>query len=159
MGNGFRDDESRRAELSSYITHIRTRAGYSTDVELAAAIQKAGNPKFNSSVLSKWRTGASDTSIDSLRWVAVVCNVPPMDLFLKAGLILPADIGRKPVHPVYDELAELELDLANSQVRELREDELVYLRRHASSLLADVRKRFVELTQAAAKPRRRRAAG
>jgi transcriptional regulator with XRE-family HTH domain len=154
-----RSDAERRADLSAYITHIRTRAGYSTDVELAAAIQEAGNPKFNASILSKWRTGASDTSIDSLRWIALVCKVPPIDLFLKAGQILPSDIGRKPVHPVYDDLAELELDLAGSPVRELREDELVYLRRHASSLLADVRKRFVELTQAAAKPRRRRAAG
>jgi hypothetical protein len=155
VSKGLRDDEARRKELSSYITHIRTRAGYATDVELAAAIQRAGNPRFNSSVLSKWRTGASETSLESLRWVALVCHVPAIDLFLKAGLILPGDIGKKPVHPVYDNLAEMELDLAASSVQELRENELMYLRRHAEVLLSEVRKRFAELTVAPAKARRR----
>jgi transcriptional regulator with XRE-family HTH domain len=158
VGKGLRDDVARRKELSDYITHIRTRAGFNSDVELATAIQRAGNPRFNSSILSKWRTGASETSLDSLRWIALVCNVPAIDLFLKAELIQPGDIGRKPVHPVYDALAELELDLAASDVPELRGSELDYLRRHASMLLAGVRERFVELSKAGAKPRRRRAA-
>jgi transcriptional regulator with XRE-family HTH domain len=153
----LRNDAERRKELSDYITHIRTRAGFNSDVELAAAVQAAGNPRFNSSILSKWRTGATETSLESLRWIAVVCNVPAIDLFLKAGLILPSDIGKQPVHPVYDALAELELDLAASDIPELRDVELNYLRRHASMLLAGVRERFVELSQAKAKSRRRRA--
>jgi transcriptional regulator with XRE-family HTH domain len=150
--------EKKRAEFDTYLKRISRRAGYHTDAELAAAIREAGNARFNPSVFSKWRIGATDPSIDSLRWIARVCNEPPINLYLRAGVLLPSDLERPDSHPLYEDLAALDRALEMSEIDALRGEELTYLRRHVTMLLSEVGRRLEELTGTKVKPRRRRKA-
>ncbi|WP_026931169.1 helix-turn-helix domain-containing protein [Glycomyces tenuis] len=142
----------------SYLEELRDRAGIWSNTELAERVREVGSPRFNASVISKWKTGATDPGIESLRAIAKVLGVDPIHLFLKAGLVVREDLGQRHVDPVYEDLVQLDHDIEDHELSQVR-DELQRLRAHISILVATTRgtvERIVEESGKKMKPVRRR---
>lgn len=142
----------------AYLETLRDRAGIGSWTELAERVREVGSPRFNASVISKWKTEATEPGLESLRAIAIVVKVEPMHLFLRAGLIKREDMGQRPVHPVYEDLVQLDHDMEQHELPQVRTGELERLRSHIDILVSTTRGTIAQLVEAAGnvKPLRRR---
>lgn len=118
-----------------YLMWLRDRAGIGTNVELAERVRQSGSPDFNPSIISKWKTGVTDPSVESLRAIAHALNVSPMSLYLRAGIILPEDMDEGSTPEVYSKLIELDRVMQAHDLEVVRDEELRGLRRHVEVLI------------------------
>lgn len=146
------------AAFVGYLEELRDRAGIWSNTELAERVREVGSPRFNASIISKWKTGATDPGIESLRAIAKVLGVDPIHLFLKAGLVTREDLGQRDVDPVYEDLVQLDHDMAGHELPQVR-DELHRLRAHIEILVSTTRGAVARIMEDAGKrgqPVRRR---
>lgn len=106
--------------------------------------------------LSNWRHGKTSPSRQSLRKIAQVLNVPPVNLYIAAGIDSPADLDLSATPDLTVLPAELRdlVDLHNSE--RLTEEDRAYLRRHVALLVTGLLAGINEREQAAQPSKRRR---
>lgn len=141
-----------------YLEELRDRAGIWSNIELAEYVREVGSPRFNASIISKWKTGATDPGIESLRAIAKVLGVDPIHLFLRAGLVTREDLGQRDVDPVYEDLVQLDHDMEDHELPQVR-SELQRLRAHIEILVATTRGTVAQIMEDAGRrgrPVRRR---
>lgn len=67
-----------------------TRAMDAARLSIADLERQTG---INNSLISKWRLGRTVPSMENLRLLAPALHVPPMDLFVRAGHVMPEEAG------------------------------------------------------------------
>jgi transcriptional regulator with XRE-family HTH domain len=148
----------------SYLAILRDQRGIGSNVELAERVRARGNlPTFNASAMSKWGPRVQP-SIETLREIAYVVGVPPLDLFLRAEVLQPEDISERPVPPVYRDLIDLDRDIEyyaskKSGLDDVFAEERDRLQDHIIGLVQLTRdkvRRLAETARIAQPPRRRR---
>lgn len=146
------------------LARLRDRAGIHSNVELAERVRERGNlPTFNASAMSKWGPRVQP-SVETLREIANVVGVPPLELFLRAEVLRPEDISERPIPQVYRELIELDRDIEYyasrpSGLEEVFQGERDRLQDHIVGLVHLTRERvirFAETVRIAQPPQRRR---
>lgn len=68
-------------------------AGYvrpNGDLDVPALVRMSG---VHDSLLRRWLQEAGDPSLENLRKVAPALGLPPRDLWVAAGLVLPGEVG------------------------------------------------------------------
>ena len=149
----------------TYFARLRDRAGIGTNTQLAERVRERGNlVKFNASAISKWGPGVQP-SLETLREIAYVVGVRPMELFLRAELVLPDDLGQESVPGEYQDLIDLDREIELWADRIPSETETLHgerdrLRDHIVGLVELTRQRIHRLVDAAGgspRPPRRRA--
>lgn len=93
----------------------------------------------NQSLFSRWRSGLVQPGVESLRKVATVVGVPPVKLYLAAGLTDAAELGLTGPVDFTVLPAEIRELIALYLDERLSEDQRTYVRRTASIVTSGLR--------------------
>lgn len=136
-------------DFVEYVEALKIREGIPSDAKLA---QLADIP---SSVLSRWKSGQMQPGRDNLRKLAGPLKVPPVNLWVAAGLAHPdeMDLSRQVdlavLPPEIDDLIALYRDAQAS------DDDRAYMCRSINGLVATVRGDIAARTAAPGRKRGR----
>lgn len=111
---------------------------------------------INQSLFSRWRSGAAQPGTESLRKVAGVLGVPPVKLFLAAGLTDAQELDLSGQVDLTVLPAEITQFIALYLDERLTEDQRRYARQTVAYIAAGLR---AELAKSQVKPSGRRRAG
>lgn len=120
-------------DFNNFVDELMKREGIATDAELA---RLASIP---SSVISRWRSGQMQPSRDNLRKLAAPLNVPPVLLWISAGLAKAEEMdlsGQVDLTVLPTELDDL---IALYRDERATDDDRAYLRRSVTGLINNVR--------------------
>lgn len=93
------------------LTRLRDQAGIKSNLELAEKVRARGVMEtFNASAMSKWGPGVQP-SLAVLREIAHVVGVAPLELYLRAEVILAEDLGQRPIPRIFRDAIELDADI------------------------------------------------
>jgi transcriptional regulator with XRE-family HTH domain len=139
-------------------------AGIGSNVELAERVRARGVlPTFSPTAISKWSPNGVQPSVETLREIALVVGVMPIELFIRAEVVLPEDLGQRPVPPMYRDLLDLDREIDHyasrpSALADTFDEERTRLQDHVIGLVHLTRDKVRGLAEMAkiAPPARRR---
>lgn len=87
------EDRQRRRRFAAYLAEAMRAADYvrpSGDLDVPSLQRMSAVPD---SILRRWLQEAGEPSLENLRKVAPALGLPPRDLFVASGLVLPEEVG------------------------------------------------------------------
>lgn len=139
-------------DFVEYVEALKLREGIPSDAELARLAE------IPSSVLSRWKSGQMQPSRDNLRKLAGPLRVPPVNLWVVAGLAHPDEMDLSGQVNLTVLPAEIDELIALYRDEQTTDGDREYLRRSITGLVAAVRSDMAA-RRTAPEPRRRGRSG